>query len=135
MRQRSWTEKDLSEAVIQSQSLAQVLRYLNLAIAGGSYAHIRAHIKRLGLDTSHFSGQSGRGRFGKSKNLELTDILVDGSPYQSSEIRRFVIKANLKNNRWQEKPITIQLHHINGKRNDHRLSNLRMLCPNCHTQQ
>ncbi|MGM9530406.1 HNH endonuclease [Intestinibacter sp.] len=34
---------------------------------------------------------------------------------------------------WRGKPITIQLHHINGDRSDNRVENLRMLCPNCHS--
>jgi hypothetical protein len=35
---------------------------------------------------------------------------------------------------WNEKKLTLQLDHINGIRNDHRLENLRWLCPNCHSQ-
>lgn len=36
---------------------------------------------------------------------------------------------------WNSIPLTLQLDHINGVRDDHRLKNLRFLCPNCHTQQ
>lgn len=32
------------------------------------------------------------------------------------------------------KPITLQIDHINGINTDHRKTNLRWLCPNCHTQ-
>jgi HNH endonuclease len=35
---------------------------------------------------------------------------------------------------WRGLPISIQIHHRNGIRNDHRLENLMMLCPNCHSQ-
>lgn len=35
---------------------------------------------------------------------------------------------------WRGKPLTIHLDHINGLKNDNRLKNLRMLCPNCHSQ-
>ena len=35
---------------------------------------------------------------------------------------------------WRGEPIMMHLDHINGVRDDHRLENLRMLCPNCHSQ-
>jgi 5-methylcytosine-specific restriction endonuclease McrA len=35
---------------------------------------------------------------------------------------------------WRDQPISMHLDHINGVRDDHRLENLRMLCPNCHSQ-
>jgi hypothetical protein len=37
-------------------------------------------------------------------------------------------------NEWNGKPIILDLDHINGINNDHRKSNLRYLCPNCHSQ-
>lgn len=34
---------------------------------------------------------------------------------------------------WQGERLSLHLDHINGVRDDHRLENLRMLCPNCHS--
>jgi 5-methylcytosine-specific restriction endonuclease McrA len=36
--------------------------------------------------------------------------------------------------RVNNKSISLQLDHINGIRTDNRLENLRLLCPNCHSQ-
>jgi 5-methylcytosine-specific restriction endonuclease McrA len=36
--------------------------------------------------------------------------------------------------RWQGKPISLHVDHVDGNPYDHSLSNLRLICPNCHTQ-
>lgn len=36
--------------------------------------------------------------------------------------------------RWRGQPLSLHLDHINGDTNDNRLKNLRLLCPNCHSQ-
>jgi DNA-binding CsgD family transcriptional regulator len=35
---------------------------------------------------------------------------------------------------WRGAPLSLELHHINGDRNDNRLVNLEFVCPNCHSQ-
>ena len=73
----------------------------------------------------------------------IDDILVEDSNYQSSKLKKRLIEAGLKDNRceicgntgeWQDKPLTLQVHHINGNHRDNRIENLQILCPNCHTQ-
>ena len=33
---------------------------------------------------------------------------------------------------WNDEIIPLELHHINGNNKDNSLSNLLLLCPNCH---
>jgi len=58
-------------------------------------------------------------------------------------IRKTIIRDNLIPYECQEcgntgeyngQPLALHLDHINGIKNDHTLSNLRFLCPNCHSQ-
>ena len=35
---------------------------------------------------------------------------------------------------WNEKPISLEMDHIDGNCKNNRLENVRLLCPNCHSQ-
>ena len=35
---------------------------------------------------------------------------------------------------WRGQPLVLELHHLNGKKDDHRKENVVLLCPNCHSQ-
>ena len=35
---------------------------------------------------------------------------------------------------WLNKPLVLQLHHIDGDNSNNTLENLQLLCPNCHSQ-
>ncbi len=59
-----------------------------------------------------------------------------------THVKLRLIRAGLLENRcdecgltdWRGRPLSIHIDHINGVRGDNRLENLRMLCPNCHSQ-
>lgn len=36
---------------------------------------------------------------------------------------------------WNDKPLTLDVHHIDGNRDNNTLSNLQVICPNCHRQE
>lgn len=67
--------------------------------------------------------------------------MVENSTYSNmTKFKSRLIKANLIEYKccgiteWNGKPLTLQLHHINGNNRDNRLENLTFLCPNCHSQ-
>lgn len=74
----------------------------------------------------------------------LDEILVENSNYTNmTKLKERIIRAGLLEYRcafcgntgeWNGKHLTLQIDHINGDHHDHRLSNLRLLCPNCHSQ-
>jgi len=70
----------------------------------------------------------------------LERILAESKSRTS--IRRRLLEAGLLKNKcdqcglseWRGLPLSMQLDHRNGRKLDHSLTNLRMLCPNCHSQ-
>jgi 5-methylcytosine-specific restriction endonuclease McrA len=147
MGSRRYTDEALVAAVRSSFSVAQVLKILGLSPTGCNYKAMHAHFSRLQLDTSHFTGQG----YLKGKNHSwtpkrpLAEILVSQSTYMtSSHLKARLLREGLLLSVcpecgsppvWQGKPLTLVLDHKNGDRSDNRLENLRLLCPNCNSQQ
>jgi hypothetical protein len=140
---RSCTDSELIEAVRSSKSFSQVLTKLGIR-PGGNQSRIKNRIERLALDTSHFSGQAWRK--GSTAPViprrPLGEVLVAGRFVQTSNLKRRLIEEGLKERmceicrreEWNEEPIPLELDHLNGRRDDNRLDNLRIVCPNCHAQ-
>ena len=55
---RTWSDSQLVSAVAASHSWRGIMRELGLcATSAGSIQQVKRHVDRLGLDTSHFTGQ------------------------------------------------------------------------------
>jgi len=67
---------------------------------------------------------------------------VVGRRVQSNNLKERLIREGLKKRicelcerkDWNGRPIPLELDHVNGRRDDNRLENLRIVCPNCHAQ-
>jgi len=142
-----WLEskEDFEKRVKNATSIANIVRSYNYAITRTAYKTINQRIAEDNINIDHIKlgPQSNKGRIFLQTRVSIDKYLINGSKICSSELKRKLIRDNyLKNecyecglkNLWNNKPISLHLDHINGVRNDNRLDNLRLLCPNCHSQ-
>ena len=143
------TVEQLKEAVKNAYSAAETARTLNLVQTGNTCTRLKNKIIEHEIDISHWTGalwSKGKtvlddSRLRKYKSNE--EIFAQDSNASATYVRSLILKKNLLEYKcqaclmepiWNGKQLNFQLDHINGDRKDHRLDNLRWICPNCHSQ-
>ena len=131
----------LARAVAESCSIRQALVKLGLAPAGGNYVSLKNAIAKHGLDASHFTGQGHlKGKKHSWRKRPLEQILRRGRIENTFRLRNRLLAEGRKRrccegcglSEWLERHIPLELHHVDGDRTNNALSNLALMCPNCH---
>lgn len=76
-----------------------------------------------------------------TKNLDSLFIKGETGIYKTNKSLRQAL-GRIKGHRcdtcgidtWNEKPIVLELEHIDGNHNNDCITNLELICPNCHSQ-
>ena len=130
-----------------SQSLVEEVCASNNSMAKAA-AELNIHfntLKRLAILYNCY--RPNQGLRGGNKNappkITLDKILSGDHPsFQTYKLKNRLLKEGVLINKcaicgidsWNNKQLNLELDHIDGNRINHQLSNLRMLCPNCHAQ-
>lgn len=112
-------------------------------VGGNTYKEIKKIAKENKISLN-FSYKKNR-KIKIHKKYSLEEILVKDSKYKNlNKLKERLIKEGIKEykcenpecniSEWHGKPISLQLHHVNGIHTDNRIENLVLLCPNCHSQ-
>lgn len=129
-------------ALQDAETIRDVIQRLGLNVNGGNYRAARGYAAEHGMELP----SAGRSVSGKRQSFH--NRLPDSEYFCKDKIRN---GAHTRNRlikmgwdyicadcgigpSWNGKKLTIQVDHINGDRFDNTLSNLRFLCPNCHSQ-
>ena len=133
------TDNEIIEVCINSQSMAQAASRLGI-----HFNTLKKRAIKIGVYSPNPSGKGLKKPKGIGKGgILLSEILEGKHPqYQTNKLRKRLISENIKDEKcevcgivdWNGSPVSFELDHINGVRTDHRLQNLRIICPNCHSQ-
>lgn len=143
----SYTKAKLQEVADNSTNYAEIIKHFGLLPKGGNYKVLRHYLELYSIDmTKFYSNYSSRSLTiikprGYKKPIE--ELLVKGYVSSSCDLKKRLLTAGILEYHcysedcgisiWKDKKITLELDHIDGDNTNNMLSNLRLLCPNCHS--
>ena len=103
-RKRSWSKTQLEDAVKNSKSYRNVIKILGLRPTGGNYDQVKKYIREYNLSTKHFTGMlwSKGLKLPFRPMINLKDILVKNSTYQSFKLKKRLFLVKLKEPKCKE---------------------------------
>ena len=128
---RTFSKEEIEAIVASSFSEAEVARKLG-------YQNVTSSLKKMyqeyDLDTSHFKGAGWN-----KDNYNYDSFKPNRHKSKGHSIRNALI--NLRGAKceccglteWLGQPIKLEVHHLDGNRQNDNDSNLQLLCPNCHS--
>ena len=131
-------EELVCDVIRNSENYNQVCIKLNKRPTNNTYNMLKKIRDKYNIDISHFNSEI---ILSNIKKLNISEIFTENSKLKNnSHLKEKLFKLGFKNEvcekcgniEWLGVKIPLQVHHINGNRNDNTISNLQILCPNCH---
>ena len=141
------TPKQEFEAIVNnSKTIGEILAKFGLVNKGGNYKTLSQRIQYENTNIAHiFEHRKYNTKNAITRNtIPLEEILIEHSTYTNTgTLKKRLIEKKLlrytcyecgQQPFWNNKPLVLQLDHINGEHTDDRIENLRILCPHCYSQ-
>jgi DNA-directed RNA polymerase subunit RPC12/RpoP len=138
--------EEFAAIVAKCFTLTAIAKAVGAYPQAGTFRILKTRLREEKIDFSHIplglGSNKGRNRLLK-KAVPLEEVMIEHSTYSRSALKQRLLKAGVLVNKcsicglgseWNKRPIRMRLDHQNGVYDDHRLDNLRMVCPNCDSQ-
>lgn len=125
------TEENIKDAISRTRSMSGAARYLKVS---------RDKFKKLALKYGLFEpNQSGKG-ICKGRKFKCKEDVFCKTMVPSTVLKKWLSKERswccekCGLDSWMGEELSLEIHHLDGDKANNELSNLQILCPNCHSQ-
>ena len=117
--------------------------YLASKLLGVTYTSFVRHAKAHGVYKPNQGGRGTSKPWDSARKIQLDDVFANKVRMKSAKLKLRLYEAGLKEKKcescgigdeWNGKPLVLQLDHQDGNPENNMLENLKILCPNCHSQ-
>lgn len=128
-------KEEILEWIANNQSKAYICKQLQC-----KQDTLNTYLKKMDID---YAGNQGGKGIKSDPKYKTAEEYAQSDYVKSSKLKDKLIRDGLKANaceccgisKWQGVQLVLELHHKNGNHYDNDLSNLMILCPNCHSIQ
>lgn len=143
MSSKNKINKEEAEKIVKKcYTVSDFCKMVGWQPRGANYKTFYKYVKEYNLDISHFTGNKTNFNNKNNGNNELTvsEYIKNNEIVRGPTLVKKLIKEGIKeckcerckNTEWEGQKIPLELHHIDGNSLNNELSNLQLLCPNCH---
>ena len=144
-----YSKENLEKYVKECDTITDLTKKIrnSLTASRSSINLVSRKLKEFDIDTSHFVGSSKTWHNLIHVHKDYNLVLVNNHNLTTRITRRTLLNAIINEGSLEQKcahcgiidyynnkPINLQIDHINGDWKNNLITNLRFLCPNCHSQ-
>lgn len=128
-----FSKEEIEQFAKESYSYRQLGEKVGYNPNGGSLVKTMTEmVEQLQLDVSHFKGQAWNKDNYQYERFQKGRAIRNGSAIKAIIALRGHKCECCHKETWLDRPIPLEVHHIDGDNLNNELSNLQLLCPNCH---
>lgn len=140
-QRHKYSVDEVTQAVRNASCMSDVLKELGLVPHGSNDKTVKRIIAEHDINTSHFNIPQTMLRGKRQWTYE--EVFIRNSPVPRPSLSRLVKRFKVlpyqcsecdNGGEWNGKQLRLTVDHIDGISDNNEVTNLRYLCPNCHSQ-
>ena len=129
---KQYSKEQIEDIVRESISYAEVIKKLGYSKSGSIHEILKTYLEENNIDTSHFLSQAHNKNKFDYERFQNGNAIKTKHMHDALEALRGHKCESCGLEIWLDQPIPLEIHHKDGNHLNSDLSNLVLLCPNCH---